>query len=60
MFHKYHNVSEIYCRIISTMLTICFMLCSPENDMNQMDDKKPVIDFAIVPGYENVRLHECK
>lgn len=31
---------------------------APKNDLNQMDDKKPVIDFAIIPGYENVRLHE--
>lgn len=23
-------------------------------------DAKPVLDFATVPGYDNVQLHECK
>lgn len=50
------NVSEICCRIESTILIKSFTSCSPKNDLNQMDDKKPVIDFAIIPGYE---MYDC-
>lgn len=54
------------------MLAVLFYV-SPENDVNQVDerdpevggdliaegsDAKPVLDFATVPGYDNVQLHE--